>query len=227
MIDKRMYRETFSQLRASDQAKQEVLQKMQEMKQRKRMPRVLRGAALAAAMVMALAVTAGAVNVATDGALFRQFTIVWTSGDQYLARDDQGNAVSITLVDGDVVTEEDGRLILHVDGEDIDITEELEALLGQEGVLEQMFKTLGLDLTVREDGSRETRTVTIEVTGTPENWTVTQDNGDGVAYETAGGSGAAGDSVTVTEPADGAGELPEAGDGSTDLKRAQAVTPEA
>ena len=109
MIDKRMYRETFSQLRASDQAKQEVLQKMQEMKQRKRMPRVLRGAALAAAMVMALAVTAGAVNVATDGALFRQFTIVWTSGDQYLARDDQGNAVSITLVDGDVVTEEDGR----------------------------------------------------------------------------------------------------------------------
>ena len=126
MIDKRMYRETFSQLRASDQAKQEVLQKMQEMKQRKRMPRVLRGAALAAAMVMALAVTAGAVNVATDGALFRQFTIVWTSGDQYLARDDQGNAVSITLVDGDVVTEEDGRLILHVDGEDIDITEELE-----------------------------------------------------------------------------------------------------
>ena len=32
-------------------------------------------------------------------------------------------------------------------------TEELNALLGQEGLLEQMFKTLGLDLTVREDGS--------------------------------------------------------------------------
>ena len=219
MIDKRMYRETFSQLRASDQAKQEVLQKMQEMKQRKRMPRVLRGAALAAAMVMALAVTAGAVNVATDGALFRQFTIVWTSGNQYLARDDQGNAVSITLVDGDVVTEEDGRLILHVDGEDIDITEELET----EGVYDYAYDME----VVREDGSRETRTVTIEVTGTPENWTVTQDNGDGMVYETTGGSGAAGDSVTVTEPADGAGKLPEAGDGSTDLKRAQAVTPEA
>ena len=72
MIDKRMYRETFSQLRASDQAKQEVLQKMQEIKHRKRMPKVLRGAAIAAAMVMALAVTAGAVNVATDGELFRQ-----------------------------------------------------------------------------------------------------------------------------------------------------------
>ena len=64
MIDKRMYRETFSQLRASDQAKQEVLQKMQEMKQRKRMPRVLRGAALAAAMMMALAVTARICSIA-------------------------------------------------------------------------------------------------------------------------------------------------------------------
>ena len=79
MIDKRLYQETFSHLRASDQAKQEVFQKMQEMKHRKRMPRVLRGAAIAAAMVMALAVTAGAVNVATDGEFFRQFTIVWTT----------------------------------------------------------------------------------------------------------------------------------------------------
>ena len=63
MIDKRMYRETFSQLRASDQAKQEVLQKMQEMKQRKRMPRVLRGAALAAAMMMAIPVEEAAADV--------------------------------------------------------------------------------------------------------------------------------------------------------------------
>ena len=217
MIDKRMYRETFSQLRASDQAKQEVLQKMQEMKQRKRMPRVLRGAALAAAMMMALAVTAGAVNVAMDGALFRQFTIVWTSGDQYLARDDQGNAVSITLVDGDVVTEEDGRLILHVDGEDIDITAELET----EGVYDYAYDREG----DREDGGRETRTGTIAATGSAENWTVTQDNGDGVVYETAGGSGAAGDSVTVTEPADGSGELPAAS--GEDAAPKQAAVPAA
>ena len=218
MIDKRLYQETFSQLRASDQAKQEVLQKMQEMKQRKRMPRVLRGAALAAAMMMALAVTAGAVNVAMDGALFRQFTIVWTSGDQYLARDDQGNAVSITLVDGDVVTEEDGRLILHVDGEDIDITDRLEA----DGVY-----TYAYDMeVVHEDGSRETRTVSIQVTGSPEQWTATQDNGDGMVYETSGGSGAAGNSVTVTEPAeDGSGTLPEASEDSASPKQAQEVTP--
>ena len=76
MIDKRLYQETFSHLRASAQANQEVYQKMQEMKHRKRMPRVLRGAAIAAAMVLALAVTAGAVHVATAGEFFRQITIV-------------------------------------------------------------------------------------------------------------------------------------------------------
>ena len=32
-------------------------------------------------------------------------------------------------------------------------TEDLEALMGQEGLLDEMFKTLGLDLTVRQDGS--------------------------------------------------------------------------
>ena len=218
MIDKRLYQETFSHLRASDQAKQEVFQKMQEMKHRKRMPRVLRGAAMAAAMVMALAVTAGAVNVATDGEFFRQFTIVWTSGNQYLAEDGQGNAVSITLVDGDVVTEEDGRLILHVDGEDIDITEELET----EGVYDYAYDME----VVRGDGSRETRTVSIRVTGSPEAWTATQDNGDGVVYETSGGSGAAGNSAAAAEPAGGAGALPEAGGEGASPKKAQVVTPE-
>lgn len=118
MIDKRLYQETFSHLRASDQAKQEVFQKMQEMKHRKRMPRVLRGAAIAAAMVMALAVTAGAVNVATDGEFFRQFTIVWTSGNQYLAQDNQGNEVYVTVAAGEPVTKENGRLILHAQGEE-------------------------------------------------------------------------------------------------------------
>ena len=219
MIDKRMYRETFSQLRASDQAKQEVLQKMQEIKHKKRMPKVLRGAAIAAAMVMALAVTAGAVNVATDGELFRQFTIVWTSGNQYLAEDGQGNAVSITLEDGDVVTEEGGRLILHVDGEDIDITEELAA---------QGVYTYAYDMeVVHEDGSRENRTVTIEVTGSLEQWTATQDNGDGSVYETTGGAGAPEYSAAATEPAaDGSGELPTAGGEGASPKQAHEVTPE-
>ena len=195
MIDKKLYCETFSRLRASEEAKKEVLQ-MKE-KKRMRMPKILRGAAIAAAMTMALAVTAGAVNLATDGELFRQFTIIWSEDNHYVAQDDQGNQVDITLMDGDLVTEEDGRLILHMNGENIYITEELEA----EGVYACAYDME----VVHEDGSRETRTVSIQVTGSPENWTVTQDNGDGIAYETTGGTGeAAGAAVSVTEPADGA-----------------------
>ena len=195
MIDKKLYCETFSRLRASEEAKKEVLQ-MKE-KKRMRMPKILRGAAIAAAMTMALAVTAGAVNLATDGELFRQFTIIWSEDNHYVAQDDQGNQVDITMMDGDLVTEEDGRLILHMNGENIDITEELEA----EGVYACAYDME----VVHEDGSRETRTVSIQVTGSPENWTVTQDNGDGIAYETTGGTGeAAGAAVSVTEPADGA-----------------------
>ena len=195
MIDKKLYCETFSRLRASEEAKKEVLQ-MKE-KKRMRMPKILRGAAIDAAMTMALAVTAGAVNLATDGELFRQFTIIWSEDNHYVAQDDQGNQVDITLMDGDLVTEEDGRLILHMNGENIDITEELEA----EGVYACAYDME----VVHEDGSRETRTVSIQVTGSPENWTVTQDNGDGIAYETTGGTGeAAGAAVSVTEPADGA-----------------------
>ena len=171
MIDRRLYRETFSQLHASQRAKQEVFETMQQMKQKKRMPRFLRGAAIAAVMAMALAVTAGAVNVATDGEFFRQFTIVLAEDDLYLAQDAQGNTVAITLADGDLVSEEDGRLILHVDGQDIDITDQLEA----EGVYDCAYDME----VVHEDGSQETRTISIQVTGTPERWTATQDNGDG------------------------------------------------
>ena len=179
MIDKRLYQETFSHLRASDQAKQEVFQKMQEMKHRKRMPRVLRGAAIASAMVMALAVTAGAVNVATDGEFFRQFTIVWTSGNQYLAQDNQGNEVYVTVAAGEPVTKENGRLILHAQSEEIDITEAMETA----GAYHYAYD---MDV-VHEDGSRETRTVTIDVTGDLDRWTVSQDNGDGTSYETVSG----------------------------------------
>ena len=64
-----------------------------------------------------------------------------------------------------------GRLILHAGGEDIDITDDLE----REGVYCYIYEME----VVRGDGSRELRPVTVNVTGTPEDWTATQDNGDG------------------------------------------------
>lgn len=220
MIDKRLYQETFSHLRASDQAKQEVFQKMQKMKHRKRMPRVLRGAAIAAAMVMALAVTAGAVNVATDGEFFRQFTIVWTSGNQYLAQDNQGNEVYVTVAAGEPVTKENGRLILHAQGEEIDITEAMETA----GAYHYAYD---MDV-VHEDGSRETRTVTIDVTGDLDRWTVSQDNGDGTSYETVSGdNGLTEFSGTMTgQAADHfTADLPDADESSVVEAKAQEIAP--
>ena len=172
MIDRNLYRETFSRLRASGEAKQEVLRKVKTMREKKRLPKLLRTAVIAAAMCGALAVTAGAVNVATDGALFRQFTIVWTGEHELTATDDQGNEVYITVADRGPVWEEDGRVfVTGGDGEAVDITERL---------AESGSFHAARDMTVvHEDGSEEIRTVTIDVTGTPEDWTAVQDNGDG------------------------------------------------
>ncbi len=59
MMDERLYRETFSRLRASDEAKKEVLVKMNETKKTTRRPwKALRAVALAAMLTLALAVTA-------------------------------------------------------------------------------------------------------------------------------------------------------------------------
>ena len=179
MIDKRLYQETFSPspcLRPSQTGG--FSENAGDEAQKADAPGPA-GAAIAAAMVMALAVTAGAVNVATDGEFFRQFTIVWTSGNQYLAQDNQGNEVYVTVAAGEPVTKENGRLILHAQGEEIDITEAMETA----GAYHYAYD---MDV-VHEDGSRETRTVTIDVTGDLDRWTVSQDNGDGTSYETVSG----------------------------------------
>lgn len=172
MIDKRIYCETFSRLHASPEAKREVFQ-MRGAK-RGRMPGLLRTAVIAAAMTAALAVTAGAVNLVTDGDLFRRFTIIWAGDDLLLARDQEGNQVRVTVApDEGTVTWEDGRLLLHANGLDLDITEAME----KTGAFHYEY-----DLTVaHEDGSQEIRTVAIDVSGDLKQGTVTQDNGDGTS----------------------------------------------
>ena len=148
MIDKKLYCETFSHLRASEEAKKEVFH-MREQTHRW-IPKILRAAAIAAAMTCALAVTAGAVNVATDGELFRQFTIIWTGEDSLHAVDTEGN--------------------------EIDITDAIAA----EGRYHHEYEMT----VVHEDGSEEKRTITIDVMGDLNEWTVTEDHGDGVAVTT-------------------------------------------
>lgn len=178
MIDKRTYCETFSQLRASEDAKREVLERMRQQSMRRK-PRPLRVLGLTAAVVAALCVTAGAVNLATDGALFRQFRVVWSDDSRLEMEDAQGNRVSATLVRENLVTREAGRLILHAGGENVDITDAM-ATDGRYHYVYDMTVICG-------DGSQELRTITIDVTGDLTGWTATQDNGDGTTYTVVGG----------------------------------------
>ena len=150
----------------------------------------MRGAAIAAVMVMALAVTAGAVNVATDGELFREFLITWVEDDNLVAVDDQGNQVYITIDQSgeDLVTKENGRLILHAD-QDIDITDELV----EKGSYHYEYEAKA----VWEDGSQEVRTITIDVTGDLDSWTVTRSNGGDVSDTSTSSESEGGLDVTL------------------------------
>lgn len=111
MIDEKLYQETFSRLRASRKAKEEVFQMT---KNKKRvLPRALRAAAIAAVTAVILAVSAGAVNAVTDGWLFR---FIGMDGGALVYEDDRGNRVSITTSGGSALGEEDGRMVLDVGG---------------------------------------------------------------------------------------------------------------
>lgn len=153
MIDERLYRETFSRLRASDEAKKEVLMKMSEMREKKTRPlKALRVLALAAALTLALAVTA---NAASNGALFENLRVIWQNGSEIMLEDDQGNQVLVTGVYTDAEVR-DGKLVLTVDGEEFDITKDIE-------------ETGTYNATVEcADG----RGVAVRVTGSLEDWEI-------------------------------------------------------
>lgn len=160
MIDKKLYCETFSRLCASEEAKKEVFQMKETRQNRVRVPKLLRTAAIAAAMTCVLAITASAANLVTDGALFRTLREVWSDGyeTRYEAVDEAGNVMDVTVTAGASITTESGRMILHAVNEDIDITDEIEetGAYHQEWVMEQ-------------------RAVTVDVTGTQEDWTLVEE----------------------------------------------------
>ena len=178
MIDEGLYRETFSGLRASGEAKEEVLLKMNERKTMRRPMKALRALALAAMLTLALAVTAYA---ASGGALFRDLRIIWQDGSQIMLEDDDGNQVLVTGVFTDAELR-DGRLVLTVDDTEIDITEDIE----EDGAYSATVE------------SADGRAVEVSVTGTLEDWDIRTSFEDGDAdYHVAEESGAAGGSFTT------------------------------
>ena len=173
MMHETLFRETFSQLRASDEAKREVLSVI-ETRNIRRPRRLGRAVGLAAALIAALAITAGAVNQVTDGMLFR---VLWSTGARMEAENDQGDRVTVTMDQSELLTEEDGRLILRAAGQKVDITDELE----ETGSFRRTF-------TLEEpqsDGTSIEHSCTVTVTGSLASWTAIWDYGGGVTYTAA------------------------------------------
>lgn len=171
MIDKRLYCETFSRLCASEEAKKEVFQMMNEKKNTRRFPRVLRAGAIAAVMTLALAVTAGAADLATGGAFFQSLRQVWTDGyeTRYEAVDREGNEILLSVSAGARIEKRDGgrTVVLCAAGEEVDITEKL----AEDGRYHFEKET-------------ESRSVEVDVTGGAEAWELTETvtDEDGMTY---------------------------------------------
>jgi len=155
MIDEKLYRETFSRLRASDEAKKEVLVKMSEMNEKKTVRRpwkALRAVAMAAMLTLALAVTA---NAASNGALFENLRIIWQDDSHIVMEDDGGNRVEVVGAFADAELR-DGRLVLTVNDAEYDITEDI-------------VENGAYSATVEYDDGSE---VEVNVTGTLEDWNI-------------------------------------------------------
>lgn len=171
MIDKRLYCETFSRLCASEEAKKEVFQLMNEKKQARHLPKVLRAGAIAAVMTVALAVTAGAADLASGGALFRSIREVWSDGyeTRYEAVDRDGNQLMLSVSEGArIERRDDGRvMVLCAAGEEVDIT----AAMAGDGAY-------------HFEKSTESRDIQVDVTGSVEKWELTETttDADGTTY---------------------------------------------
>ena len=162
MIDEKLYRETFSRLRASDEAKKEVLMHMNTMNGRTALRRpwkALRALTAAVMLALALAVTA---NAASNGALFENLRIIWQDENHILLEDDAGNQLEVNGIFADAELQ-DGTLVLTVDSTEYDITEEI----AKNGVYSTTVECA--------DG----RVAEVQVCGTLEDWDIQTSFADG------------------------------------------------
>ena len=154
MIDEELYRETFARLQASDEAKKEVLMNIQEAKTKRRLPKVLRGAMIAAVLVVALAVTASAAETDLLEFIGFKLTTIFDDGFHQVAVDEEGkewNSYNMTAE-----TElRDGRLILKAMNQEFDITEDPQ----DDGEAVHTFNQDDFDMTVTVTGTLEEHTI--------------------------------------------------------------------
>lgn len=157
---KKLYHDTFSALRASEQRIEEVISMTEQKKVHKRS----RAALIALAACAALCVSASAANLATDGQFFEALTnLVRVNAFKQEGVLEDGSRATIYLANADLENR-DGRAILVVAGEETDITDEL----NQNGVYHYL----------KNDGGTICQ---VDVTGTAEKWSMdisTYEEGD-------------------------------------------------
>ncbi|MCI8539836.1 MAG: hypothetical protein HFF18_14470 [Oscillospiraceae bacterium] len=157
---RKLYRETFSTLRASEHRIEEVI----SMTEQKKVHKKSRAALIALAACAALCVSASAANLATDGEFFEVISnMIQVNRFKQEGQLEDGTKATIYMADADLENR-DGRAILIVAGEETDITDEL----SENGVYHYLKKDGG---TICE----------VNVTGTPETWSMdvaTYDEGE-------------------------------------------------
>lgn len=205
-MDRKLFKETFSALRAPEEAISEVIDMTQNHDPKKhiRLPRALGILAACLALMMGLAVTA---NAATGGELFDEIffslqNMIRLNDYKQVVTAENGEEFTLFGTNVDLVRR-DGRSILIVGEDETDITD----ALTREGACSYE----------RTSGGTTCR---VEVTGTPEDWTLRLsvfDQGEGpdlVIVRTSDRSGSsletADGEVIVTEYGFG-GQEPEEG----------------
>lgn len=160
MIDRKLYHDTFSALRAPEQRIEEVI----SMTEQKKVHKKSRAALIALAACAALCVTASAANLATDGQFFEVISnLVRVNSFKQEGQLEDGTKATIYMADADLENR-DGRAILVVSGEETDITDEL----NENGAYHYL----------KNDGGTICQ---VDVTGSPEKWSMsisTYDEGD-------------------------------------------------
>ena len=166
------------------------------MTEQKNVHKKSRAALVALAACAALCISAGAVNVATDGVIWEKlYNLVQINAFKSEAQLGGGETVTLYLADVDLKNR-DGRAILVVSGEETDITD----ALNQEGKYHYE----------RSDGGT---VCTVDVTGTPEHWsmdiaTYDEDGESSMVFtKTSEDDGGLQSSVTIVGGKDGAAEF--------------------
>ena len=159
MFDPKLYREVCGELRAPQEKIEEIIAMTENHKSRKNR-RPVRAVLVAAAAVAAMAIGASAANPEVLEGITMQIASVLQVGElrQDMTTTEGGTITSLEIPEARV-EDRDGRAVLLVMGEEIDITDALE----REGQYTYTYADEGTELTILVEGTLEDWTMTTSV----------------------------------------------------------------